>query len=76
MGVYDKKFLLDDAIAITVDAYTSHEVKLPHVNNVAPMNWGKLKRSERKRKAKQTVTMGELQRKDVALEGPRARMAA
>lgn len=40
MGMYDKKFLLDDAVAITVDAYSTDEVKLPHVNNVAPMNWG------------------------------------
>jgi hypothetical protein len=40
MGMYDKKLLIDDAVAITVDAYSTDEIKLPHVNNVAPLNWG------------------------------------
>jgi hypothetical protein len=42
---------------------------------VAPINWDMLNLSERNKKAKQTVRIGELHLNEVALEGPITLMA-
>lgn len=60
----------------TLPKASFERIQTPPKIAIAPINWDMSKRSERKRKAKETVKIGKVNLKEVALEGPIARIAA
>jgi hypothetical protein len=75
----------NDSFGLEIEAWTTSKSILPKTSlerihtppmiAVAPINWDMLNLSERNKKAKQTVRIGELHLNEVALEGPITLMA-